>query len=456
MKGFLIAGTHSGCGKTTVSLALMASLNNSGYKVQPFKVGPDFIDTGLHKIATGIKSRNLDLFMCSSNYVKHLFITYSKDISVIEGVMGLYDGKYSTYNLAKTLNVPIILIVDATGIAESVSAIIKGFLYYDKERLIKAVIFNKVGSERHIQRLNNGTVEIPILGYLKKDLFIEIPNRHLGLQVYEENPLSQEALNTLIDETNRCIDINQLIIISEINDETVKSYKKIEINEGLFYGLPNQCKIAIAYDKAFCFYYEDNIDFFKEKGNEIIMFSPLQDNTLPDVDFIYIGGGYPELYAKELSENKAMIDAIRRWSHLGRPLYAECGGLMYLSKGLFDFDDNFFEMVGLFPLKTKMRHKLARLGYRNVYIEHDCILSKKGGHLRGHEYHYSEIVYKGHLQNIYTVTDAEGNRVDTEGYLYNNTLASYIHIYFGSFEYKKGIEGARDQGFEGKKFNQIF
>lgn len=432
MKAILIAGTHSGCGKTTISLGIMTALTKMGLVVQPFKTGPDFIDTGLHRIATGIASRNLDIFMCGSDYVKHSFNKLSSraDISIIEGVMGLYDGDYSTYNLAKTLKLPIILVVDATGIAESIWAIVKGFLDFDIDGLIKAVIFNKAGSQRHIERLIRAKIDVPVIGIMQRESLIEIPKRHLGLTVAEEEPLRNDALKKLSEEVVKNIDINFLLSVGDIYQH--ENNFNLEFNRELFNLLPDKARVLIAYDKAFCFYYEDNIEFFKDRGAEILRFSPLQDEALPETDLLYIGGGYPELYAKELSANKFIIDAIKDYAHSGGLLYAECGGFMYLSKGIFNFENDYFEMVGLFDIKTKMRQSLTRLGYRTILIEQECILSKKGFLLRGHEYHYSEIVHKGDVTNVFSVADAEGNRVDAEGYSYKNSLASYIHIHFGS------------------------
>ncbi|HIJ59676.1 MAG TPA: cobyrinate a,c-diamide synthase [Nitrospirae bacterium] len=431
MKAIMIAGTHSGCGKTTVTLALLSALTHMGLKVQAFKAGPDFIDKGLHQIATGTTSRNLDMVMCGRDYVCHSFLKHSSkaDISVIEGVMGLYDGDYSTYKLAEILKVPIILVVDATGIAESIGAVVKGYLQYDTQGLIKGIIFNKVSSQRHYDRINKAKFDVGILGHLTKDSLIKIPKRHLGLTVFEEKPLHNEALQRLIDNTMKNIDVNQIITLSSTDLNESSFYDQ---RHKLFNKLPQNPIIALAYDKAFCFYYEDNLDYFRDIKGEIIRFSPLSDSNLPKADMLYLGGGYPELYAKALSENKSMIDSVKEWVHSAMPLYAECGGMMYLSQGIFDLDNNYHKMVGIYNFQTKMIHKISRLGYRFVDVKEDCVLCDKAVTVAGHEFHYSEIVGNYPLRNIYDVKDIDNKPVDTGGYLFKNTLASYVHIHFYS------------------------
>ena len=454
MRGVIIAGTHSGCGKTTATLGIMAALRKKGLAVQPFKTGPDFIDAGLHRLAAGRRSRNLDQWMCGRDYVVACFQKHARasDISVIEGVMGMYDGEFNTASLARLLDVPVILVVDGYGMAESAGAMVYGFTEFGKnspnpdnppnpaltkwgERgLLAGVIFNRVASESHYKRLKDSVRNVSVLGYLPRELNFEIPHRHLGLATAEENPISDENIDRLADTVIRYIDLDMLIepanrMTGKREDNPVQS--SCRIPHSVF-------RIAVAYDKAFCFYYEDNLDMLREAGAEIVQFSPLTDRTLPaGVDAVYIGGGYPELHAKELSRNTSMLASLRAWSEAGRPLYAECGGLMYLSRGIRDLDAGSHAMGGVFPFETRMLRK-PRLAYREIVLKEDCILGTSGEGLRGHEFHYSEILDGGQSGDqvrstkIYTVRDRNGVEAAPEGFRIGNTLASYIHVHFGS------------------------
>ncbi|MBI4684417.1 MAG: cobyrinate a,c-diamide synthase [Nitrospirae bacterium] len=465
MRGFIIAGTHSGCGKTTITFGLMAALKKRGLKVQPFKAGPDFIDTGLHRLVTGRHSRNLDIWMCGEKYVKECFHKYAADadISIIEGVMGMYDGEYSTAKLAGLLNLPVILVVDAYGMAESAGAIVRGFVSYspihpftDSPIRIAGVIFNRVASDNHFKRLKDNVQvgdstlrDVTVLGYLPRDLDFEIPHRHLGLTVAEETPIAKENIAKLADSVLEHIDVEK-IIEQKIpapydTGQSIALYSVIPacresfLAEGLQTSRNDKNTIiAIAYDKAFCFYYEDNLDLLKNAGAEIVTFSPLSDKKIPDnVDAIYIGGGYPELYAYQLSRNASMLRAIRKWADSGRPIYAECGGLMYLSKGIYDFEGNLYKMAGVFPFETIMKKERVSLGYREVKLLKDSILGRKDDVLRGHEFHYSEIKGTANrklsiIDKIYSIKDMKGQNIYKEGFRFKNTLASYVHIHFGS------------------------
>jgi cobyrinic acid a,c-diamide synthase len=487
MRGLVITGTHSGCGKTTITLGILAALSKRRYKVQPFKAGPDFIDTGLHKFVTGRNSRNLDLWMCGRDYVIDCFRKHSveADIAVVEGVMGMYDGNLSTADLAATIGLPVVLVIDVYGMAESAGAVVKGFAEYSAKvqkcksaagvrsprpyRLanIAGVIFNRVASERHYKRLKDSVQDVPVLGYLPRDLDFKIPQRHLGLVVAEEEPVTKEEIDKLADAILDHIDIELLVRKCE-SAEARKNKKTIEKDSvNITSDLPNfrtsDLKIAVAYDKAFCFYYEDNLDLLRKEGAEIVTFSPLSGSKIPDdVNALYLGGGYPELYAKELSENRSMLESINNWTSSGRPAYAECGGFMYLTEGVYDFDNVFYPLAGTFPMRTRMTEGRARLGYREVFLKSDSITGKKGDRIRGHEFHYSEIVKRAEerksgraeekkdispyvpitselpnfrtsaLSGVYSVKDGSGNDIHNEGYKINNTLGSYIHIHFGS------------------------
>ncbi len=426
MSAVLIAGTHSGCGKTTVTLGLIAALVKKGFSVQPFKVGPDFIDTGLHTYFAKRPSRNLDLWMCGEEYIRQSFYKNAStaQISIIEGVMGLYDGIFSTAHVARLLKVPVILVIDAYGMAESIGALVKGFMEYSDENLIKGVILNRISSESHLRRLKKSIGESTVIGYLPRDLQFEIPSRHLGLMVAQENPLSDKSIERLISAVENCINIERIFEIAKSCEVLQNSFDEKVIEPF--------CKIAVAYDKAFCFYYKDNFDILEKEGAQIVFFSPLNDKTLPpDIQCIYIGGGYPELYAQALSENKEIIREIRNWIDDDKPLYAECGGLIYLSKGVFDKEGKFFELLGALPFEVIMQTKPV-LGYRKVKINKKCILGNKGDSLRGHEFHYSKIKTSKATDLCYELYNSDNVFIGIEGYRTRNLLSSYVHIHFGS------------------------
>jgi cobyrinic acid a,c-diamide synthase len=462
MQGVVIAGTHSGCGKTTITLGILAALKKKNIDVRPFKAGPDFIDTGLHSLITGRTSRNLDLWMCGGDYVKECFDKHSADadISVIEGVMGMYDGSLSTADLAAALDLPVILVVDAYGMAESAGAVVKGFKEYGsgeagKRGSAKAekkdnkyfradfagVIFNRVASDRHYKRLKDSVQGVPVLGYLPRSLDFKIPERHLGLVVAEENPIDEKEIGKLADAILAHIDIDSIVRKCRRSEEQKRGSGKAGKR-----GSKRTSKIGIAYDKAFCFYYEDNLDLLNAAGAEIVRFSPLSDSRVPDdVDALYMGGGYPELYAEQLSKNKSMLVSIRKCAEDGMPVYAECGGFMYLTEGIYDLENKVYPMSGVFPLKTRMTKKRARLGYRETVFIDDSILGKKDEVIRGHEFHYSEIAEKQEsnepltsalprfrASELYSVKDGTGSYIYNEGCRLNNAFGSYIHIHFGS------------------------
>lgn len=476
MRGIVIAGTHSGCGKTTVTLGIMAALRKMGLAVQPFKAGPDFIDAGLHRLVADRPSRNLDLWMCGQDYVTRCFGRHAADadISVIEGVMGMYDGDLSTAGLAGLLQAPVLLVVDAYGMAESAGALVRGFAEFGvrsspdrdirgqaafgvtcEENRFAGVIFNRVASESHYKRLKDGVRAVPVLGYLPRELDFEIPHRHLGLTTAEENPLTAENIDRLADTILKHIDMEGLIKSAEQSDVLphFKTHphppKEAAPLTGQAGPLPEgegqgRFRIAVAFDKAFSFYYEDNLDLLRDAGADIFRFSPLADQAIPDADAVYIGGGYPEIHAEALSRNSSMLNSIRAWADAGKPMYAECGGLMYLSKGIRDFDNKLFSMADVFPFETRMMKK-PRLGYREITLKTDCLLGSKHEKYRGHEFHYSEII-DGPAGSAYTMSDSRSNVLTNEGFQKNNTLASYVHIHFGSNERRAELFVGRIKG----------
>lgn len=460
-KGFIIAGTNSGCGKTTVSLGLMALLKRKGYTVAPFKVGPDYIDPGHHTRITGRYSRNLDGWMLERAYNVNAFETASRDadIAVVEGVMGLYDGydgkseNGSTAQMAKWLNLPVILVVNAQSMARSVAALVKGFESFDPDVTFAGVIFNKLGSERHLSYVKEameGHVTLPCLGGIYRNEAVSIPERHLGLVTDDEQGLSEAQINALADRVEEGVDISAVFKAVGFDSKYRASRP-----EQIATTPESRVRIGIARDQAFCFYYPDNLDILVQAGVECVFFSPMADERLPDhLDGVYLGGGYPELFAKDLAANRSMRDEIRKASEQGMPIYGECGGFMYLCREIRDFDGQVFPMVGCFDFSATMLKKLRSLGYREVTLVDDAVIGPKGSVLRGHEFHYSRIDEDANSNTVYHVSPRMGDTVTHEGYRVNNTLGSYIHLHFGSrpetgrdmvsacVEYKKSKEGA--------------
>jgi cobyrinic acid a,c-diamide synthase len=454
----LIAAPSSGSGKTTISLGIMAALRRRGLIVQPFKVGPDFIDPGHHTAICGRVSRNLDGWMLSKEYVIESFQNACHpaplpsrerekevaDIAVIEGVMGLFDGmngkseEGSSAQIAKWTGSPVILVIDARSMARSAAALISGFENFDRELNIAGVIFNRVGSERHKQMLRDAVeshCKARILGFIPRDEGLTMPERHLGLVTAEEG-FSTEFVDRLADVVERNVDVDKLLTLN-LPSPCGRGLR----GGGAIDSSPSPCpspvkgegntvvKIAVARDQAFSFYYEDNLDILRNLGAELVLFSPLADERLPDgISGLYIGGGYPEVHAERLSSNYSMLCSIRDFVHGGGNVYAECGGFMYLTEGIVDFEGRFHPMAGIFPTKARMLKKRKALGYVEIEALEDG-LSK----IRGHEFHYSEIDdMPPSVERAYRVTKANGGEVWAEGYIYRNTLASYVHLHFGS------------------------
>lgn len=423
---FIVSGTSSGSGKTTVALGLMAAFRQLGYVVQPFKCGPDFIDPGLHQLVTGTVSRNLDPWMCGEDFTRKCYATHIRDgeVAIIEGVMGMFDGGMSSSgSLSRLLELPGILVLDVRSMAESAAAIVKGFETLDPAAAPVGVILNRVASERHLQLVRDAIkshCKAEILGHLPRSIDFSIPSRHLGLLTGDEAPISEQALRLLGETVREHIDLQRLISLSQkpLPGEPVLPHAPD--------GKP--CRIAVARDKAFCFYYEDNFDLLRAAGAELVFFSPLSDRQLPDnIDGVYLGGGYPELYARELSENESMVAAIKEWIENDRAVYAECGGFMYLTRGINSLEDTYHSLVGAFPVTASMQTTRASLGYREVETLAPCCFGPPGTVLRGHEFHYSKIdTMPESIARIYRV-----NNGTTEGYAYRKVLGGYMHLHFG-------------------------
>ena len=445
IKGFVIGATGSGTGKTTISLGMMAWLASKGIKVAPFKVGPDFIDPGLHTKISGSVSYNLDSWMLPASYNRSLFAAKSQgsEIAVVEGVMGLFDGydalseTGSTAQMAKWLDLPVVLIVSAKGKARSAAAIVKGFETFDPDLNFAGVIFAQAGSARHYHYLRDAVEQnckTPCLGYLPKNEKIVMPERHLGLVTADEMPIAEDTLSTLVSMVDEHLDMDRLMSgLPDLNLPDPPGAKENPVRISSKSACP---KIAVARDKAFCFYYPDNIDILKEAGAEIIYFSPLEDQLPDDIDGIYFGGGYPELNAGQLTEKKELLARVKKASLSGMPIYGECGGFMYLCRSLTDMDGRQAgDMCGIFDFNIKMSKRLRSLGYREVTLASDTLLGKRGDVIRGHEFHYSSISGDENCtdaKNVYEVASRAGQDISLKGYQTGQTLGSYLHVHFGS------------------------
>ena len=433
MKGVVIAGTNSGCGKTTVTLGLMSLLKENGLQVAPFKTGPDYIDPTFHAKVTGTPSYNLDSFLMSETVVKHLYTKHcaNKDLAVVEGVMGLFDGMGaeatgSAAELSKMLGLPVILVVNCSSMYQSVAAIVSGFKQFDAAVNVAGVILNRVPNAEAFAFLKAYIEKhcgVPCVGYLPTNKDISLESRHLGLvqaEEVEELNLKLQKLTSILRET---IDLEVLLGISE----QAKLPLLNEIISGKWKRDMSNIRIAVARDKAFQFYYPDNLLLLEENGAELVYFSPLYDEHLPNsIDGIYIGGGYPEVFAKELSANTNLLEEIKLAANWFIPIFAECGGLMYLTEGIVDLEGNFHPMVGLFNCQTRMTARLQRFGYCNVEFD-NCAT-------RAHEFHRSEIVphQEPNYEMSFQLNKPEKNRQWICGLRYRNVLAGYAHFHFWS------------------------
>ncbi|HOT03274.1 MAG TPA: hydrogenobyrinic acid a,c-diamide synthase (glutamine-hydrolyzing) [Methanolinea sp.] len=417
----VIAGTHSGCGKTTVARGVMEAMSRRGYTVQPFKVGPDFIDPTHHSAICGRVSRNLDAFMMGENGVTETFIRASAgaDIAVIEGVMGMYDGVdggdvASTAHVMRILSAPALLVADARGMSRSVHALVKGFVEFEPGIKIGGVVFNRVGSPRHRELIECGRT-IPAVGYLPRTADLEIESRHLGLAMAHETAPAT-GLGELMEE--HC-DIDQVIRIAGEAPPLTAS------NTGQHKGSV-RARIGVAMDEAFCFYYQDNLDLLERSGARIVSFSPARDE-FPEVDAVYIGGGYPELHAAALESSPCRNKIIQAASD-GMPVYAECGGLLYVCESLET--NRTYRMAGLLPANARMTDRVQALGYSEGAWSGGPALAPSRGRIIGHEFHYSEVECRQDARFSITLARGRGIANGKDGLFAGESLAAYMHAYF--------------------------
>lgn len=448
----IVAGTRGGSGKTTLALGLVGALRNRGLEVAPFKKGPDYIDAGWLSSAAGRPCYNLDPFLIGQDKLRTSFIDHfgSADCAVIEGNRGLFDGMdaegtYSTGQLARTLSSPVILIFDCTKVTRTAAAMLLGMLRFDRHVHIRGVVLNQIAGSRHEKVIRESVARycrIPVLGAipkLKKDMLSE---RHMGLTPFQEHPEVSRAIEVASEVAEKYIDIDAVLAIakragrvpsenrSSADENPGVSSKKTSVN------------IGIIRDSAFQFYYPENFDELKRRGAEIVEISALTARKLPEIDALYIGGGFPETHAIALAQNDAFRRSVRKAAEAGLPIYAECGGLMYLGKALL-LEGRKYPMAGVLPFTFALEKRPQAHGYVKVRVRAKNPYYPKGTELRGHEFHYSHVVEAGHMDGLdycFVMEKGEGIRDKLDGVCYNNVLATYTHLHaYGSPEWADGM-----------------
>ncbi len=451
--GIVIAGLRGGSGKTIISLGITGAWKEMGFKVSPFKKGPDYIDAGWLSKAAGRPCYNLDTFLCTPSVVKHSFRENSQnsDVAVIEGNRGLYDGidtngSTATSELAKLLNLPVLLVLDCTKSTRTMAALLFGCIKFDPEVKICGVILNQVAGKRHEGKVKQNIEKycnIPVLGSIPKLKSKDFPERHMGLVTSQEHSFSMKAIDAVIKTAQDNIDLKTLHEIVTSKEYCIEPGKKEQISisteieeqtgpASIKQGqtaLPD-LTIGIIKDSAFQFYYPDNIDALKKLGANIIFISPLSETIIPDVDAIYMGGGFPETHAPQLAKNKRFKENLRQLSQKGLPIYAECGGLIFLGESI-NLDGRVFPMSNIFPIKFGFSNRPQGHGYTKVQVVNDNPFFKKGEILRGHEFRYSSILdidYKDH-EMAFKMERGKGILEKKDGFFKNNTFGTYTHIH---------------------------
>ncbi len=426
----VLAGTTSGVGKTSISCAIIHGIKKRGYSVHSFKVGPDFIDPSYLGTVSGKPARNLDPWlMGTTGIVKSFVQNFDSDFSVIEGVMGYYDGfsgdsNYSsTHHVASILKTPVILVLDASKTARSIAATALGFTKFHKNSRISGFILNKIGSKKHeyLCRQALSSLKIPIVGMIPRNPELVMGSRHLGLIPVSEQRQLQSNISKIAKTMSSFIDIEKIIQIGN----KVPSFGMIPKGKNA----KQKTTIAVALDQSFNFYYQDNLDALQKEGAKIEFFSPISDSKVPECDGIYIGGGFPEVIGSALEKNSRMQKNIKTLAESGIPIYAECGGLMYLTKSI-DYGSKKFKMVGLFDATTRMQKKL-KLNYTKARITKDCLIAKTSSTIQGHEFHFSDLEsISKDSKFAYDLSIGIGIKNQKDGLMQYNTLASYMHMHF--------------------------
>lgn len=433
----VLAGTSSGVGKTSIAAAIIYGIKKRGYSVQPFKVGPDYIDPTYLTAISGNDARNLDPWLMGKKELMKSFVVNSKStISVIEGVMGYYDGFSgesnfaSTHHVATILKCPTILVLDASKTARSIAATALGYVKFHKNSRIFGFILNKLGSKKHenLCRQSLESLKIPIFGAIPKNLELQMGSRHLGLIPVSEQENLKLKIKKIGKTISESLDIEKIIQISKnVSSIPQISYPQIK---------KSKITIAVALDNSFNFYYQDNLDALRREGAKIKFFSPITNSIIPSCDGLYIGGGFPEILGSSLAKNQRIKKLIKKLADDNFPIYAECGGLMYLTKSISD-DAKKYSMVGLFDAETSMSKKMT-LNYTKGKIESGCVISSTNKKIQGHEFHFSQIhSVSNDSKFAYELEIGVGIKNKKDGLMYQNTLASYGHLYFDNSNFAK-------------------
>ncbi len=450
----IIAATQSGSGKTTLVTGILAALRAQGLRVQSYKIGPDYIDPGYHALASGLSAHNLDTWLMPPDRLKEIFArtAHGKDLALIEGVMGLYDGGKkgvsSTAEIAKLLDAPVLLVIDAKSMGVSAAAIALGFRSYDLEVKLSGVLLNRLGSDTHEAMIREAMAKIsmPVLGAVRRDESLKMPERHLGLLPIEENK-ERDVIAKMGEMVARSVDLEAVKKIAFASAPFSLPEKLILTKREDAAPSHPKVRIAVACDEAFSFSYPESFEVLESFGAEIIFFSPLHDVALPKVDGVFLGGGFPEMFVENLTANVSMRRSLVLAAAIGVPIYAECGGYMYLMEKLVDFDGKAHDMVGIVPSVVKMSRKLQMVGYVEATFCTDTILGAQGTKLRGHEFHFStEIISKDvQLPRAFTFTRMRNGARYASGYAKGTVLGSYLHLHFaGCLEAAKAfIESCR-------------
>ncbi|SEA35698.1 hydrogenobyrinic acid a,c-diamide synthase (glutamine-hydrolysing) /cobyrinate a,c-diamide synthase [Desulfuromusa kysingii] len=440
----MIAGAHSGVGKSTLTLALVAALRDRGLKVQTFKVGPDYLDPSHLAHVSGRPCFNLDGWMSDRHYVEQMFTALSADadISIIEGVMGLFDGSSSdsihgsSAEIAAWLDVPVALVVNTHGMARSVAALVKGYNELEPAVSLAGVLANRCGSPSHAELLSSALMAAdlpPLLGAIRRDSVPELPSRHLGLISAAEQALSPEMMKSLAETAEQQMDLDLLLSQAQGANPIILDQPLVETPSC---GVKKQVRLAVARDEAFQFYYPDFFTLLESKGCQLVYFSPLKDEALPEnIDGLYFGGGYPEVHAEALSSNTSMLQDVSSFCASDKPVYAECGGLIYLSQGV-EQKERLYPFAGVLPVWAKMLNKRKVLGYVKATLQQDSLFGTCGSVFRGHEYHYSELAASpvgiDGWESVYQLQQNRTGHCRAEGYQRGNILVSYAHLHLAS------------------------
>jgi len=434
----VLAGATSGVGKTSITCSIIYALQKKGYSVQPFKVGPDYIDPSYLSSISKHDTYNLDVWLMGKDQLLDSFVSNSKsDISIIEGVMGYYDGFDGNSNYASTHHVatitksPVLLVLDASKTSRSIAATALGFQKFHRNSRIVGIILNKIGSKKHeiLCRTALEKTKLPIVGVIPKNLLLNLKSRHLGLISTLDNKTQKHQIEKISKIISKSLDINKIIEILKNPITLPKTTNRISKK--------SKITIAVALDTSFNFYYQDNLEALRREGATLKFFSPVKDKKIPKCDGLYIGGGFPEVLGNSLEKNQTMKKTIKKLSEGNLPIYAECGGLMYLTKSITSNNEK-HKMIGLFDAETIMTNKM-KLNYTKGKTS-KSILSEKLHNIQGHEFHYSKLEsVSSDSKFAYNLEIGEGIKKHLDGLMEYNTLASYGHLYFDSSNYAQNF-----------------